>query len=512
MIRYAASRGARRSASGSDARMPLDPRTPVLVGCGQVVQRVEDPLAAEEPLLLMARALERAAEDAGAPALLARADSIRVCQGLWRYENPGAWLAERFGTPAPETALGGISGTTVQSMLSDAAREILAGRRDVVLLAGAEAEHSKRRAERAGAEPRRADPSGPPPSRRFGVATHFRENPDIEAGLVSMPLVFALFEVALRHRLGLTPEAHRRRIGELWHRFAEVAAANPYAWIRTPPTAEAIAQPGPGNRMVVAPYTKLLVANMVVDQAAALLLCSAGTAKALGIPERRFVYPLAATEAVVVRTISERVALDEEPPMRLAGRRALELAGVAPEGLDFVDLYSCFPASVQLGAEALGLSLERPLTVTGGLTFAGGPFNSYVMHAIAIAVERLRERSGATALVSSVGGFFSKHAYGVYGGEPPAGGFRFEDLADEVAALPRRAFERGFQGDVEVESYGVVHDREGRPERAVIACRTPEGARTWAQSADPQLLARLLEADACGWPARVGADRALDLA
>jgi acetyl-CoA C-acetyltransferase len=78
----------------------LDPRTPVLVGCGQILQRAEDPALAQEPLGLMIQAAERAAEDAGAPALLAALDSIRVPRGLWRYANPGALLRERFGAPA----------------------------------------------------------------------------------------------------------------------------------------------------------------------------------------------------------------------------------------------------------------------------------------------------------------------------------------------------------------------------------------------------------------------------
>ena len=86
----------------------------VLVGAAQLSQRAEDPGAAREPLLLMEDALRAAAEDAGAPGLLAQADSIRVPQGLWEYPNPARWLAERFGPGRVETALGLISGTTVQ--------------------------------------------------------------------------------------------------------------------------------------------------------------------------------------------------------------------------------------------------------------------------------------------------------------------------------------------------------------------------------------------------------------
>src|SRR5688500_18419974 len=128
----------------------MDPRAPVLVGCGQVKQRCDDPRDALEPLALMAEAAERAADDAGSRALLRSLDSIRVPRGLWRYSNPASILRERFGCTGARTAWGSIAGSTVQRMLAHAAREIAEGRRDVVLLVGAEAERTKRRAKSAG--------------------------------------------------------------------------------------------------------------------------------------------------------------------------------------------------------------------------------------------------------------------------------------------------------------------------------------------------------------------------
>ena len=493
------------------AATPVPPRTPVLVGAAQLSQRAEDPSLADEPIVLMERALRLAAEDAGAPALLARADSIRVTQGFHDYGNPAAWLDERLGVPNAETVLATISGTGVQQMIDDAAAGILAGRRDVVLIAGGEAERSARRLKRAGGTPERPKLEAPPPDLVVGErAPDWRTNPDISAGLHGAPHLFALFEVALRHRLGLDVAAHRARMGALWSRFAAVAASNPNAWVRSAPSAEQIASPGEGNPWVSYPYTKLLVANAAVDQAAALILCSAEAARNAGVPESRWVYPVATTEAVVVRHVSERMELFEEPPLRIAGQRALELAGVEAAALDFVDLYSCFPVAVQLAAAALGLPLERPLTVTGGLTFAGGPLNSYVIHAIATTMARLRERPDATALVSSVGGFFSKHAFGIYAGRPPAAGFRCEDLAGAVRTLPKRAYGLTYTGPARIEAYTVAHPR-GRPAHAVLAVRTPEEARSWARSGDPVLIAALEREDWVGREVRVREDRSADV-
>jgi acetyl-CoA C-acetyltransferase len=487
-------------------------RTPVLVGAAQVVQRAEDPSRAREPLALMADALRAAAADAGAPHLLASADSIAVCAGLSHYGDPARWLAQRFGARA-ESVLGLISGTTSQQFVADAARAIAAGSRDIVLIAGGEAEHSARRVRRAGAKPERSAAAGAP-DRTIGVhvsGAEWRAWPDGDAGLATPAACFAVFETAMRHRYGLSVEAHRTRISEMWARNACVAARNPYGWIRRAPSAEEIATPAPNNPWVAAPYTKLLVANMVVDQAAALILISAERARRLGIPEARWVFPQASAEAVVVRQISERETLAAEPPLALVARRACELAALDPARAEFLDFYSCFPAPVQLTAEALGISLERELTVTGGLTYGGGPLNNYVLHAIATVVARLREQPGTRALVTAVGGNFSKHAAGVYGCEPLAGGFACADLADEVRALPQRAYERGYAGEAEIEAFTVLAEA-GRLSRAVVACRTPRGARTWARASDTALAERFAHEDLVGARVRIASDRELALA
>jgi acetyl-CoA C-acetyltransferase len=453
----------------------------------------------------MQQAAERAADDAGSRQLLARLDAVFVPRGLWPYPNPGALLRERLGSPGARSGIGPISGSTVQVMVSHAAREIAEGRSDVVLVVGGECERTKRRARAAGAELGWTQQGESTPDQRFGS-----DDPNFgwwEQRYRVRPIqTFSLYENALRSQTGESPAAHRERIAGLWAGFARVASKNPFAWIQDAPSPEVIATANEDNPMVAFPYTKRMVANMVVDLAAAVIVCSAEAAKRLGVPDDRRVFLQVATDALRACGVPERMAYHEEPAMGLAGGRALALAEASPEDFAHVDLYSCFPSAVQIAATELGFDLDRPLTVTGGLTFAGGPFNSYVLHAIATMMERLRNDPGTRGFVSSVGGYMSKHAYGVYGTEPREAGFVHESLDDAATALPTRTGHQDYAGAATVETYAVLPGPDGRPESLLFSClcETAAGngeekrARAWATSRDAGLLASVETEELCG--------------
>jgi acetyl-CoA C-acetyltransferase len=82
---------------------------------------------------------------------------------------------------------------------------------------------------------------------------------------------------------------------------------------------------------------------------------------------------------------------------------------------------------------------------------------------------------------------------------------------DEVDALPQRAPASDFAGDATVETYTVIHGRDGEPERAIVALLTTEGARAWATLADTDALGSLETEEGCGLRVRVGADGRADL-
>jgi acetyl-CoA C-acetyltransferase len=313
-------------------------------------------------------------------------------------------------------------------------------------------------------------------------------------------LIFALYENAMRYQRGETLEAHAKRVSELWSSMSEVARTNPFAWSTEGRSPEEIRTPTEQNRMHAFPYTKYMCSNMVVDQGAALLLCSHETAERLDVPAERRVYLHASAEALKTHEISNRPDLHTQPAIGLVGRKAYALAGTSAEEINHVDLYSCFPSAVQMAASELGFSEDRDLTVTGGLTFSGGPLNSYVMHAIAGTMDRLREGGpGERALVSSIGGFIAKHAVGIYGADPPTGeGFRHAQVDDEAKALPTRAFHQEYEGPGTIEAFALNLGKDGTPGHLVLSCGVEDGARVWAVCRERSVIEAIDREELCG--------------
>ena len=481
--------------------MTPDPRTPVVVGVGQIEQRVEDPQQGAEPLEMMSAAVERAADDAGSRDLLRAADSVRVIRGIWKYGDPGRVLAKRIGAPGAQTVGTPWGGSMVQTTVNQTALAIQRGELEVAVITGAEVGNSSARARRNGVELAFSEAPGTP-DLAIAPEEPMSHPAEIARGITRAVQIYPIFENAIRHARGESLDEHLIRISELWARFNAVAVGNPHAWLREPLTAEEIRTTSPSNRMIGFPYPKLMNANNRVDQGAALILCSVAAARRAGIGEDRWVYLHASTEAHDSATVSTRADLHSSPAIRIAGARALELAETSIEELAHIDLYSCFPSAVQVAAQELGIGEDRQLTVTGGLTFGGGPINDYVMHANATMVEVLRADPGSKGLVTAIGGFLAKHAFGVYSTEPPSGPFRYENPQELVDALPRREIRIDHQGPATIESYTVMYGPE-EPEIGHAACLLEDGCRTWANTRNAEALAVMTSEEFCGRPVEI---------
>lgn len=447
---------------------------------------------------MMCEVVAAAAADAGASGLLGRANLIVAVKGAWRYPDPARLVGDRFHASGAATGLTGDGGNTPQSIVNFLARQISTGKIAVGVLVGAEAIWSRRRLRAAGIERRVTEqPPTAHPDMVLGSNVPMSSDSERARGL-ELPIQFyPTFESAIRHDRRENIEEHRVRISELWARFNTVATTNPFAWLRKPMSAEAIRTPSADNRMVGFPYTKAMNSNWDLDQAAAIVLCSVEAAQAAGVSRDRWVFLHAGADANDTPMVSNRWSLARSPAIRAAGRRVLDLAGVGVDDIAHVDLYSCFPSAVQVAAREIGLSEERQLTVTGGLTFAGGPLNNYVTHSIATMTSVLRADPGSIGLITANGGYLTKHAMGVYSTEPPANGFRWEDAQAEVDATPIRQAADEHDGTVEIEAYTVMHGREG-PERALVACLLVDGRRAWGYSTDPDTLVAMTKEEFVG--------------
>jgi acetyl-CoA C-acetyltransferase len=487
----------------------IDPRSPVVVGVGQHLHRDGD---APEPAELMVEAVLRADKDTGVGGLAARADVVAAVPTFsWRYRDPGRLVAARVGAEQARTWYVTVGGNSPQMLLNRLAVEIHEGRADVAVLCGGESVRTRQAAKRAGRDlgwTIQGDEIEP--DWHDGAPFLMAHPVEVERGLVMPTQCYPLFENALWHDSGRTLDEHLSVVGEMWAGFSRVAEQNPYAWRRESFTGPEITTPTADNRLVGFPYTKRMVSNPDVDMSSGLIVCSAQAAHDLGVPRDRWVFLHAGTDGTD-RRMSERADFVSSASIGVAGRRALELAGTDIDSVAHLDLYSCFPSAVQLALRELDIALDRRLTVYGGLSFAGGPWNNPVGHALASMVEVLREDTGSLGLVTANGGIVDKHAFGVMSSEPPADGFRYERPQAEIDARGGLEVDGDYAGPATIETWTVMHDRDASRLRAHAACRTPDGTRTWALTSDPDTMELMESNDVAGRPVTIGADAALTM-
>jgi acetyl-CoA C-acetyltransferase len=469
---------------------------PVLVGVGVATQREDDPRRAMDPLALMTHAARRAGEDAGAPDLSRSLDRIMVPKGRWEHSDPGREIAAALGARGARTVLSTV-GVLQQTLIGNACASIAAGDIETAMVVGGDAGYRLLRARIAGIE--LADPSNDaPPDRLLAPKEELRHPAELRAGL-RMPVgLYAMMETAFRARRGIAVGAQRDAVAALYSRFSAIAADNPEAWTRKPITADFIRNVSDRNPMQAFPYTKLLCSSWNVDQAAALLFCSREKAEALGVPRERWIYPWASTESNHMIPVCARAELDACIGARIAGEAAIGPFGLKGADIDLIELYSCFPVAEQAYATALGVDLTRDLTVTGGMPFAGGPYNNYVLQATARMATLLRAGRGRTGLVSSVSGTLTKQGFGLWSAAPAEGGFRFVDVSDAVARVSAvRPVAMDYQGRARIAGYTVVYD-PGQPPRGVAIVDTADGARAVVTTDDARLIARMRTEELCG--------------
>ncbi len=479
----------------------IDPRTPILVGSGQVSDFDTPPEVGHSAIDMIERAARKAAADTGVGEnLLSALDAICILRlytdTSWRFQspfgrctNPPAAVAGRVGAAQARLQYTHPGGNMPQYMVNRMAEEIAAGEIELALIGGGEALRTMRGARKVGLEIDWHEDApagygdyveiGDP---RVGVSDYEMRH-QMSAPIFMYPMV----ENGIRAHRGRTVPEHQESIGRLMAGFARVAAAKPLAARREGYSAEEIAKVTPDNRYIGFPYTKLMNSNPYIDQSAAVIMTSVGKAKELGIERSRWVFLHGCGDATDHWFVSERVNYHSSPAIRMMSGKAFDMAGKTAADMDFLDLYSCFPSAIQMGCQEVGVAEDDPrgLTVTGGLPFFGGPGNNYVTHSIAEMMNSVRARPGSFGLCTANGHNVTKHAAGIYSTAPTEGAWHRENPAGYQATLDAMAKPELVEvanGAAAIETYTVMHRADGPEHGLIIGRLADSGARFLANT------------------------------
>jgi len=483
---------------------------PVIIGAGQVTKKEAAPVKTGSPVDLMAEAARVAAEDGGLTRdALGKADLL-ITTSLFSDDgivNPPGCVADKLDLPDARCRVSGFGGIMPHAMLHRALKSVAENSAGLVILTGAEAQYTMQQAKNAGTFDGWKVTSGRPCLPQLSPLGLFDGACETEhLHSLSLPaIVYPMFENALRRRYGRSVEEHAQKIGGLMSGFSRVAAKNPRSWFQESFTAGEILAVSDANRNTAFPYTKRMNAMLGVNQAAALIVTSEAQARKMGVDRSKWVYVHGYAEAGDHWHILEREGYGFSPAIEMVGRTALAQAGMAIGDMDFLDLYSCFPVAVQVTRDMLGIAVTdaRPLTVTGGLPYFGGPGNNYVMHAMAQMVETLREHPGRTGLVTGNSFYMTKHSAAVCSTRPPENRAAVVDdirLCQKAVDLrPKHEMDPLPSGPATVETYTVTYDRNNLPSAGIVIGKEDNGKRFAAFTPhDPSLFSAMIQEDFCG--------------
>jgi acetyl-CoA C-acetyltransferase len=415
---------------------------------------------------LMSLAAQRAIVDAGDPAVAKQIDVVLVPAGTWQVSDPGRMVVDTLGSPGARSVLAQL-GVSQQGILNEALRLLTSGEARRVLVVGGEARRHDRQ-----------HPEIPIPGQPDEILERpadFVDPLEIDAG-IAFPAVrsYALIERAFAHRHGRSDEEAADDVARLWASMNDVATHNPRAAFPTPRTVDWLRHPSRENPPLAAPYLRAHASQWTVDQAAAFLLSTSPNA-APRQPNHR-VYPHVAIESSLAVPLVRRPELSSWPAMGLLRTAAEAHLQRSLASIDLVELYSCFPVAVAVQAEELGLTLASAPTLGGGMAFAGGPFNNFVLQSLAELVSRLRARPDDLGLITTVSGLLTKPGLGVWSATPPTQGPLVDDLAPQAAGLrPPLKTTATPRGAIEIDSATAFTDADGP--RAVVLGRDEHNRR-----------------------------------
>jgi acetyl-CoA C-acetyltransferase len=475
----------------------------VVVGVGQVRRRpgLDGDWDPQEPAVLMAQAINSALIDATAPSgspdeLRKAVDTLACIDPIgWGYDDLVGTTSQFANIKATRAMTWPPGGNSPGELLHEIANLVAVGEVQIAVLTGSEVVYSVRRARKEHVDlQQRWTPFA---GKRDFLKGQRPLTTELESrhGMFAPIHCYPMYENALRAAAHRSVEEHQQFVSALMSRNSQVAATNPNAWFPTAWSASDIATVNPNNRWVCFPYPKRMNAIMEVDQAAAIIVMSQIEADRRGIPRSKQVRFLGGGSCQDPWTPAERPNLAHSEAIEAAAQIAFDHAGLSLDDIDLIDLYSCFPSAIQLAMNAIGIASDDPrgVTLTGGLAYAGGPGNSYALHAMCVATERIRSastaaastntpdtKSPATALVTSLGMTASKHAVSIFGSNEvaPQADHRAHKTQLTPSQLHGPPLVDGVSGEGRIASYTAEFDRTGEVTRTIYIVDLDDGTRT----------------------------------
>ncbi|KAL5394998.1 hypothetical protein PMIN06_012768 [Paraphaeosphaeria minitans] len=484
--------------------MPVS-ETPVIIGVGDIKNRTSNH---KEPAVLIHEAILAAIKDTSAPdatALQSAIDSISVVKTwTWPYPDLPGLLASRLGVEPTYTFYSEHGGEKPARLFDEAAKRIARGENKLAVVAGGEALASLTACAAAGKlpPPGWTEPAESVESVFTPTGMDLGKNLGALHDLGTPIQVYPLYENAFRAHRGQSVKANHDESAKLYAEFSKIASQNEMSWFHGQYDDERkIGTVGKKNRMICSPYPLLMNAFNTVNLAAACILTSTSHARALGIPEKKWIYPLSGAGASDAPLFWNRPNFHTSPCLSRTLDAALALAQTPVSDIDLFDIYACFPIVPKLAAQHLGLPMvggEQSLTLLGGLTSFGGAGNNYTTHALTAMTRALRAGKGKTGLVLGNGGVLSYQYAVVLSRAPGTRGAYPQEMClpreqgQEESRVPD--IEEQPEGEAEVETYTVEFNRDGTPLRGYIVGRLKSnGKRFLANHGDGSTLRQMAE-------------------
>ena len=138
-------------------------------------------------------------------------------------------------------------------------------------------------------------------------------------------------------------------------------------------------------------------------------------------------------------------------------------------------MYSCFPIAVELFADTLNKKFDASLTITGGMPYAGGPLNHFVLTSTVKMIEKIREDISGIGLVTGVSGLMTKQSYALWAKECISK-YEFKDVTSVAKKLDIPVKLSNLEnGKVMVIGYTILEE-DGK-NKAILFCNDKDNKR-----------------------------------